>query len=366
MQITLKIKGPAAKLRLPAPIFKAVVAAIKKKALGIGMDFDKTMVNTDENERIFPAIEEDTSRVIEPMGGLGMAGVPVGVFTGNKPDYIDTLCAEGYRTWLKADARNNVEAMHNFRVYSQNGTLIQVFDARGRELEEVGEAYRQQFLFPPEHSALIEAAFKTPLQQAMGHRIMAEKPVTIRPPGSQLVTHAYGPLFENRAGVQLSWIAVPGELREGVIAEVVKALAPEIAALYRFEPGGEYSIDINHRHVAKNDGTAHFRKQLGIQTLLYFGDSVYVRGEHEGNDYPVIRDHSAIVFAVNPDQDEIPHHERIMRAGIGPDATRNWLVWIMANYISIRLAVEQLPIREKLVMLDAIGKSGLSEEIEIT
>lgn len=327
------------------------------------MDYDNTMVLTDEKNRIFPPFAEDQSRVIEPTGALVMVGMPTAIFTGNKPSYIDSQCIDGFRAWLHS--KGKVDAMQRFSVYSQNSTWLQVFDNMGEVVPEITDSYAEQYIFPPQHIKAIEAAFIDPLQRAMADRFMCEKPIRIRPAGSKEMHYAYGPIFENRGGVQLSWIAVPGETREKVIAAAVQTLDQDIRSAYRFEPGGDFSIDINHSHVAKNKGTVHFRGETGSSLLLYFGDSVHIRGQHEGNDLPVVRDPNAIIFAVNAKQDEIPEHERIIRAGIGPDATRAWLTWILIKYVSVRFATEHISTAEKVRMLDALIASGLTEDVEI-
>ena len=368
MYLKITLKGPARKLTLSSQIMKQIISAIKrnksgKGGLSVGMDYDNTMVTTKEKERIFHPLTEDSAGVIEPMSGLGMLGIPIGVFTGNKPSYIDPLCVEKYRSWLYE--RNKVEAMENFRVYAQNATWLTSFNNFGEEVPKVSEAYAKQYLFPPEHIEAIKDAYTGPLQKTMAGRFMAEKPLVIRPAGSKEVHYAYGPIFENRGGVQLSWIAVPGEVREEVIAAAYQRLDKDIRMLYRSEPGGEYSIDINHLHVAKNNGTIHFREEMRASLLLYFGDSVYKRGNYEGNDLPVVRDKNAIVFAVNQNQEEIPEHKRIIKAGVGPDATRDWLTWFLVKYVSVRLAIRHTPDVEKSRIVDAIIAAGLDEDVKI-
>lgn len=362
VRISLRNVDPK-RFRLPPFLARKVEDAMRKRSLGVGMDYDRTMVNTDEPNRIFPPFKGDESRVIEPAGGLLILGMPVAILSGNKPSYLDSLCVRGFREHLRE--KGKVSVMQKLSVYSQNSTWLQVFDSNGEPLEEMGKGYVEQYRIPEKHIAKIREAFLVPLHEAMSKRFMHETPMVIRPEGTHEAHYAYGPIFENRGGVQLSWIAVPGDLREGVIAAAVKQLDEDIRRTYSFEPGGQFSIDINHRGVAKNNGTAHFRRGNGLSLLLYFGDSVYRKGKHVGNDLPVVNDKSAIVFAVNPNQDEVPQHERIVRAGVGPDATRAWLSWLLATSVKVRFDSEHLSDTEKKRMVDALLESGLEDKILI-
>ncbi len=292
--------------RLPPHIHNRIINDIKANRFGLGMDFDRTMVNTDEIKRYFPSLQIDRSRVIDPMAALGMIGLPIGIFTGNKPSYIDLLCVKGYRERLERFSK--LDAMERFRAYAQNSTWLEVYDKFGQILGDVSEEYAKQYLFPDDHIFAIEKAFKTPIQSAIGPDFMhREEPYIIRPSGGRNeLYHTYTPIFEVRNKTQLSWVAVPGDVREDVILAASENIPHEIFERYRFEPGGQFSIDINHLSAAKDNGTRHFRNELGISTLLYFGDSVYMKGSHVGNDLPVIKDENAIIFAVNPDQNEYP------------------------------------------------------------
>jgi hypothetical protein len=354
----LNHKGP---FKLHPVVHNRIINAIKNNTIGIGMDFDRTMVNTDEKNRIFPSIQSDKSKVIDPMAALGILGMPIGIFTGNKPSYIDFLCAKGYRERLERLCK--ISAMETFRIYAQNSTWLEAYDKFGQLRDGISEEYAKPYLFPQAHIASIEDAFKTPIQSAIGPNFMnTQKPLIIRPSARNEIYHTYTPIFERRNDTQLSWVAVPGEVRENVILAAAKIMPHEIFAKYRFEPGGQFSIDINQLSAAKDNGTKHFRKELGISTLLYFGDSVYRKGDHTGNDLPVINDEKALIFAVNPDQTEIPFHERIIKAGEGPDATRAWLTWLLANYASIRFATNNMSDHEKIGIVKAITDNGVEKD----
>ena len=365
MQINIKLKNvDPNRFRLPSLIKKRIVNAMRQRRFGVGMDYDRTMVKTDEPNRKFPPFKEDTSRVIDPTGALLIHGMPVGIFSGNKPSYLDTLCVSGLRTHLQE--KGEIGAISNLSVYSQNSTWLQVFGQEGDSLPDVTSRYAGQYLISEEHVDQIHQAFIGPLGKALAPTFMTESPLIIRPAGTGEIHYAYGPVFENRGGVSLSWIAVPGHLRRAVIDAAVKQLDCTLRRAYDYEPGGQFSIDINHHRVAKHNGTMHFRREKGLSLLAYFGDSVYRAKDHVGNDLPVVRDRGAIVFAVNPDQNEIPEHERIIRAGAGPDATRAWLSWFLVTNIKILSDAEHLPDKEKVRMVDALMKSGLEPEISIT
>jgi hypothetical protein len=354
----LNHKGP---FKLHPVVHNRIINAIKANTLATGMDFDRTMVNTDEINRIFPSIQSDKSRVIDPMAALGIIGVPIGIFTGNKPSYIDFLCAKGYRERLERLCK--ISAMETFRIYAQNSTWLEAYDKFGQIRDGVSEEYAKPYLFPKDHISAIEDSFKTPIQSAIGPDFMhTQKPLLIRPSARNEIYHTYTPIFERRNDTQLSWVAVPGEVRENIILAAAKIMPHDIYASYRFEPGGQFSIDINQRSAAKDNGTKHFRKELGISTLMYFGDSVYRKGDHTGNDLPVINDENALIFAVNPDQTEIPSHERIIKAGPGPDATRAWLTWLLANFVSIRFATKDVSEREKISIVKAITDNGVEKD----
>ena len=373
MQVILKLKGASGKrFALPPQIEKRIINAMKRNRLGVGMDYDNTMVNTDDVARKFFAITKDKSRVIEPMGALGMLGIPVGVFTGNKSSYINMLCANPYRGWLLE--RGKVETMLRFRTYSQNSAWLQVFDENGAVIPETSKEYGKAYLFPKEHINMFRSVFRGPIQKAMPKNFMRRKPIEIRPSGSTDERHyAFGPLFENRDSVMVSWIAIhekkpkkePEKTRKEIIEMAIKNLNEDIRAAYRIEPGGGHSIDISHVHVEKNIGTVHFRKDMGIWRLAYFGDSVYKRRERVGNDLPVIKDPNAVVFAVNKNQDEVPENDRVIKAGVGPNATRDWLTWLAVKYIDVRFDAAKLTNQEKTRMVDAIVMSGLIENVEI-
>lgn len=351
-------RNNAGPFKLHPFIHNRIIDAIKSNSLGIGMDFDRTMVNTDEKNRIFPSIQSDKSKVIDPMATLGVIGMPIGIFTGNKPSYIDFLCAKGYRE--KLETLGKMKHMETFRIYAQNSTWLEVYNKHGQIKEGISEEYAKPYLFPNDHIATIENAFKTPIQQAIGPDFMnTQKPLMIRPSARNEIYHTYTPIFERRNDTQLSWVAVPGELRENVILAASGLMPREIFEHYRLEPGGQFSIDINQLSAAKDNGTRHFRKDLGISTLLYWGDSVYQKGDHMGNDLPVINDENAIIFAVNPDQNEIPSHERIIKAGVGPDATRSWLTWLLANFVSIHFAAKDLSELEMINIVRTITDNKL-------
>jgi len=366
--VSLRLRAPERSFHLPAAVKASILDAIRHNRFAIGMDYDRTMVNTDEKNRIFPPLAEDKSGVIAPLGALCMLGIPIAIFSGNKPSYLRSLGVAGLRSWLQA--RGKIEAMQNFCVYSQNSTWLTRYDSFGNEIESVSDEYAKKYLFPPQHIEAIEDAFRFAIDKvthSRGVRFMKETPMLIRPEGSKEEHKAYGPIFEKRGNVQLSWIAVPGGLREEIIKEALKKLSKKMRALYHFEPGGQFSVDINHKGVAKHIGTLHFRKatfrkDADSSLLMYFGDSVYERGGYKGNDLPVIDDPNAVVFAVNPDQSEIPEHDRIIKAGIGPDATAAWLTWVLTKYASIRFATKGVTLAEKMKIIEAITASGLVEE----
>ncbi len=370
MQITLKLKGERSKSipALPRPLERRILNAMQERKFAVGSDYDGTMVQTDEAKRSFPPFKDDKSKVIEPMGALGILGIPIAVLTGNTVPYIDGLCVNGYRSWL--DQRGAMSAMAGFSVYYMNSTYLKVFNGEGGEVKRPSEEYAAKYRLPRRDIAALHEAFKMALgEEIPGEVFMAERPMVARPTSIASVNYKYGPEFQNREGVQISWVAVPSEYRKQVILAALRKLPPDIIANYRFELGGHYSIDITHKRVAKCNGTRHFREKTGARVIAYFGDSVFRRRLggfiHVGNDLPVVKDRRAIVFAVNPDQNKVPNHERIVRAGAGPDATRAWLTWLLAQFISVRLASEHLPAAEKVRMIDAVVASGLVEDIEI-
>jgi hypothetical protein len=365
MQISIGLKNvDPARFRLPPHLEGRVMTALRARRLGLGMDYDMTAVRTDEKNRIFPPFIEDKSRVIEPTCGFLKLGVPFGVFSGNKPSYLELLCVRGLRTYLQQ--KGWIEALINMSVYAQNSTWLQVFGREGEPLPEVSRKYAQPYLIPGQHIEQMEKAFIGPLREVMLPTFMQEKPLIIRPEGTSEAHKVYGPIFEDRSGVSASWIAVPGHLRREVIGAALGQLAESVRRAYRFEPGGQFSIDINHLEVAKHNGTMHFRQEHGLSLLLYFGDSVYRQEDHIGNDLPVVNDPGAIVFAVNQNQEEVPQHERIVKAGIGPDATRAWFSWLLVTSVKARFEAEHLPDAEKTMMVDVLIKSGLGENIEIS
>ena len=366
--INLRLRAPERSFHLSPMVKSRILEAMRKNRFAIGMDYDRTMVNTDEVNRKFPPLAEDKSGVIAPMGALCMLGIPIAIFSGNKPSYLRSLGVDGFRQWLQS--RGKIDAMQSFCVYSQNSTWLTRYDSFGNEIESVTNDYAKKYLFPPQHIEFIKDAFRAAIDKVThSHSVsfMQKTPMLIRPGGSREVHEAYGPIFENRNNVQLSWIAVPGALREEIIDKAVKMLSKKMRARYHFEPGGQFSIDINHKGVAKHNGTQHFRtatfrKDADSSLLLYFGDSVYRKGGYEGNDLPVIKDPNALVFAVNPNQEEVPDHERIIKAGPGPASTRAWLEWVLRNYVSIRFATEGVTYDEKMRIIDAITASGLVED----
>jgi hypothetical protein len=365
MQIKIGFKDVnPGRFRLPQLLEGKIINAMRRRSFGVGMDYDRTMVNTDEPNRKFPPFQEDRSRVIDPTGALLVQALPVGIFSGNKPSYLDTLCVRGLREHLQE--KGAPTALSNLSVYSQNSTWLQVFSRSGETRPEVSRRYARPYLIPEKLIERIRGAFIGPLRDFLAPTFMTEKPLIIRPEGTDEVHYAYGPMFENRGGVSLSWIAVPGDLRRGVIDAAAQQLDATVRHAFRFEPGGQFSIDGNHRQIAKHNGTRHFREEKGLSLLAYLGDSVYRKKDHVGNDLPVVKDPGAIVFAVNPDQNEIPAHERIVKAGVGPAATRAWLAWFLVTNIRVRFASEHLPDSEKVKMVDALMSSGLGAEFSIT
>jgi hypothetical protein len=357
---------PGRNFNLPGQIQNRIFETLKRHTperptVGIAADFDRTLVNTDEKNRIFPSIQTDTSHVLDPIAALGICGFPTAVISGNKPSYIDTLFTEGYRNRLEEQAR--LSTMERFRAFSQNSTWQEAFNTLGEKLPDVSAKYAQQYLFQSTDIDTIENSFRLPLSKAIGSNFMMEKPLIIRPGGSNEILKTYGPIFENRNGTQLSWIAVPGPLRQGIIKGAIETMPQEFPKKYKFEPGGQYSIDINHINVEKPNGARDFMDQFGLELLLYFGDSVYERDGYEGNDLAVRKVKNAFVFAVDPDQSEIPEGENIIKAGPTPDATYAWMTWIFANYVSIRFATQGVHDSEKNMIMKAIINNHLQEKL---
>jgi hypothetical protein len=358
---------PGRNFNLPGPVHNRIIETLKRHTperptVGIAADFDRTLVNTDEKNRIFPSIQSDASHVLDPIAALGICGFPTAVISGNKPSYIDSLFTEGYRDRL--EEQDCLSTMVRFRAFSQNSTWQEAFNSLGEKLPEISAQYAKQYLFPPADIEAIESAFRLPLSKAIGSNFMMEKPLIIRTAGSNETLKTYGPIFENRNGTQLSWIAVPGPLRKGIIKEAVESMPQEFLKKYKFEPGGQYSIDINHINVEKPNGAREFMDRFGLELLLYFGDSVYEKDGYEGNDLAVRKVKNAFVFAVDPDQSEIPDAENIIKAGPTPDATYAWMTWIFANYVSIRFATEGVPDSEKSMIMKAITANNLQEKFE--
>lgn len=361
--------GPGRNFAMPAPFKKQIFNALRrhtpeKPTIGIGMDFDRTVVNTDEKNRIFPAIQSDTSHVLDPMAALGICGFPIGIFTGNKPSYIDSLCTEGYRNRL--EEQGSLAAMEKFRVYSQSSTWLEAFNKFGEKDLGISAKYARGYLFPTSDIDVIEEAFRRPLSKAIGPNFMLEKPLTIRPGGTNETLKTYGPIFENRNGTQLSWIAVPGHLRKEIIKESVGKMPLENYGKYKFEPGGQYSIDINHVFAEKPNGVEEFMNHFGLELLLYFGDSVYEKDGYEGNDLAVRKVKNALIFAVDPDQSEIPDADNIFKAGPTPDATCAWLTWLFANFVPLRYAGGNVSAAENDLIMRAITGNNLQEKFKET
>ncbi|MFA4858936.1 MAG: hypothetical protein WC901_03495 [Candidatus Margulisiibacteriota bacterium] len=372
VELSVKVTHPERFLGMRAHV-RPMREAMQHRAFVYTSDFDGTWVATDEVNRRFPALEDDPAMVLAPVTAMLRLNLPVGVLTGNTPEYIDRQCVHGLRSALLKQGA--LSAMAQLAVYSQNATLWQPFNLFGNAMEDRARTYADRFRLPDE---VIDSAFNV-YRQVVGHHTlgrnwMNDPPIIIRPlGGAGLEERQFGPRFQNRHAVQLAWIAIPPDIRAGIIADAVKELQATFPRMMRLRhnPGGQYSIDIDHPDAAKHVGSRHFAQIHEATFDLYTGDSVYRRmlanGQTlVGNDLPVVEDPTARVIALNRNQTEIPRHARIIPGGIGPEACRGWATWALVHWIDVQLQHGHLTDAAKTSIMTVITDSGLADTGDIT
>jgi len=346
--------------QIPTPLTRRILRSLRNGTLGVGMDYDNTMVTTIEEKRVFTRLDQDTARVIDPMIGLLTLGLPLGIFTGNTQSYINDYAVGPFHERLAQ--HDLLHAMELFDVYAQNATLRNTYDRLGELGHEASKEYRARFLFPEKDMEEIKVTY----QQAVAELVtpFPDSPIVTRRSGMR--EEVTFPVFQDRSGVMAAWIGVPKDLREKIIQLAVSKLAARFARQYRHELGGDYSIDINKIDAAKHNGTNDFRARRGLDVLMYFGDSVSIKAFDEegrptefGNDYPAVWDKGAIVFAVNPDQSTVPQHERIIAAGPNPPSTAAWLKWLLIEKANHIITSPEYNSRQTALAIRALSIGGV-------
>lgn len=313
----------------------AIIGAIRA---GLGFDYDRTLVETDEKRRIFWSMDSDEIQNRRPLGGLVMFDYPCRGISGNTPEYVDARFTTPMSTFILGSP--NPKSISNFSACGLNSGYITLFTPNGGLDEIEIEKYNSQNKMPAQYMQMLDNAMETEITALIKTIGPLDPPLFVRSGHTSM--KVFSPTLENRNDVQLSFVGVPSDRRLMLISKILERIGPDYRNLFNIQLGGYYSVDASLKTLQKRNGGIDFGKRYDLDWIFYFGDAVfrkYIRKlklYKEGNDFSMVHNPNTSVFAVNYWKSEVPSHKNVFWIGRESKATRALLTWFLierANYL---------------------------------